>query len=70
MSEFHAEATQADASERLVHGPYVAARLGIEPYDPSEEWRRIYQCAITPTMVGPLSIGNRWKDASGRPYRS
>ena len=28
MSEFHAEASQATASEGLVHGPYAAARAG------------------------------------------
>ena len=31
MSEFHAEASQATASECLAHGPYVAARVGFEP---------------------------------------
>ena len=30
-SEFHAEATQATASERLAQGPYVVARVGFEP---------------------------------------
>ena len=29
--EFHAEAPQATASERLAQGPYVAARAGFEP---------------------------------------
>ena len=31
MSEFHAEAPQATASEGLTQGPYVAARAGDEP---------------------------------------
>ena len=31
MSEFHAEASQATASERLVQGPFVEARSGFEP---------------------------------------
>ena len=31
MSEFHAEASQATASEGLAQGPYVAARAGFEP---------------------------------------
>ena len=31
MSEFHAKAPQATASEGLAHGPYVAARAGFEP---------------------------------------
>ena len=31
MSEFHAEASQATASEGLAHGPYVAARAGFDP---------------------------------------
>ena len=31
MSEFHAEATQASASEGLANGPYVAARAEIQP---------------------------------------
>src|SRR6218665_2334528 len=31
VSEFHAEALQAIASERLAQGPYVAARVGFEP---------------------------------------
>ena len=31
VSEFHAEAPQAIASERLAQGPYVAARAGFEP---------------------------------------
>ena len=31
MSEFHAEAPQAAVSERLVQGPYMAARAGFEP---------------------------------------
>ena len=31
MSEFHAEAPQAIASERLAQGPYVVARAGVEP---------------------------------------
>src|SRR6218665_1390854 len=30
MSEFHAEAPQPTASERLVQGPYVASRAGFE----------------------------------------
>src|SRR6218665_1884579 len=31
VSEFHAEAPQTILSERLVQGPYVAARAGFEP---------------------------------------
>ena len=31
VSEFHAEASQATASEGLTQGPYVAARAGYEP---------------------------------------
>jgi len=31
MSEFHAEASQATASEGLAQGLYVAARTGVEP---------------------------------------
>ena len=31
MSEFHAEASQATASEGLSEDPYVAARAGYEP---------------------------------------
>ena len=31
VSEFHAKAQQATASEGLVQGPYVAARTGFEP---------------------------------------
>ena len=31
VSEFHAEAPQAIASEGLAQGPYVAARAGFEP---------------------------------------
>src|SRR6218665_3867919 len=31
VSEFHAEAPQATASEGLAQGPYVAARAGVEP---------------------------------------
>ena len=31
VSEFHAEAQQATASEGLAQGPYVAARAGFEP---------------------------------------
>jgi len=31
VSEFHAEAPQATASEGLVQGPYVAARAGFNP---------------------------------------
>ena len=31
MSEFHAEAPQATASEGLAQGPYVAARARVEP---------------------------------------
>ena len=31
MSEFHAEAPQAIASERLALGPYVVAGAGFEP---------------------------------------
>ena len=31
VSEFHAEASQATASEGLAQGPYVAARVGLEP---------------------------------------
>ena len=30
MSEFHAEAPQATASEGLAQGPYVAARVELE----------------------------------------
>ena len=37
--EFHAEAPQATASERLTQDPYVAARAGFEPIDPSDERR-------------------------------
>jgi len=31
VSEFHAEASQATASEGLAQGPYVTARAGFEP---------------------------------------
>jgi len=31
VSEFHAEAPQATASEGLVQGPYVTARAELEP---------------------------------------
>src|SRR6218665_1072636 len=31
VSEFHAKAPQATASEGLVQGPYAAARLGFKP---------------------------------------
>ena len=31
VSEFHAEAPQATASEGLAQGPYVAARPGFKP---------------------------------------
>ena len=31
VSEFHAEAPQAIASEGLAQGPYVAARVGFKP---------------------------------------
>ena len=31
MPEFHAEAPQATVSEGLAQGPYVAARVGVEP---------------------------------------
>ena len=31
VSDFHPEARQATASERLAQGPYVAARAGFEP---------------------------------------
>jgi len=31
VSEFHAEAPQATASERLAQGHYVVARAGFEP---------------------------------------
>ena len=31
LSEFHAEAPQATMSEGLAQGPYVAARVGVEP---------------------------------------
>ena len=31
VSEFHAEAPHATASEGLVRGPYVAARAGFKP---------------------------------------
>ena len=31
VSEFHAEAPQATASEGLAQGPYVAARVGVKP---------------------------------------
>ena len=30
-AEFHAEAPQANASEGLAQGPYVAAKAGLEP---------------------------------------
>ena len=31
MPEFHAEAPQATVSEGFAQGPYVAARVGVEP---------------------------------------
>ena len=31
VSEFHAEAPQATASEGLAQGPYMAAKAGFEP---------------------------------------
>ena len=31
VPEFHAEAPQATVSEGLAQGPYVAARMGLEP---------------------------------------
>ena len=35
VSEFHAEAPRATESEVLAQGPYVVARAGFEPCDPS-----------------------------------
>ena len=31
VSEFHAEAPQATVSKGLAQGPYVGARVGVEP---------------------------------------
>ena len=42
VSEFHAEAPQATASEGLAQGPYVS-RAGFENRIPSDERQRIYQ---------------------------
>jgi len=43
--EFHAEAPQATASERLAQGPYMAARVVFEP---ATQW------ATTPHIWGVL----------------
>ena len=44
VSEFHAEAPQAIASEGLAQGPYVATRAEVEP---TVESHRLNQCATT-----------------------
>jgi len=48
LSEFHAEAPHATASEGLVQGPYMAAGAGFEPTD---ERQRIYQRATMPQPI-------------------
>src|SRR6218665_531693 len=49
VSEFHAEAPQATASEGLAQDPYVAARAGFEP-------TTIWSTDIDSTNEPPLSI--------------
>ena len=62
MSEFHAEAPQATASEGLAQCPYVSARAGLEPAtlrtkgDESTNeppWPTINDCRI---YISPMSI--------------
>jgi len=45
LSEFHAEAPHATASEGLAQDPYVAARAGVEWYQLSSH-RRIIDVTI------------------------
>jgi len=50
VSEFHAEAPQATASEGLAQGAYMAARVGFDTCDPPDTRRRIYQWATIPPL--------------------
>src|SRR6218665_1982151 len=65
VSEFHAEAPQATASEGLAHGSYVAARVGVEPatlqstdIDSTNEPPRPKICSGFPQM--PLTLLSFW----------
>src|SRR6218665_3529311 len=63
LPEFHAEASQAIVSYELAQGPYVAA-IGSRSHDPSDERRRLYQCAThfpqCPTPVRTISLYDTW----------
>ena len=55
MSEFHAEAPQATASEGLSQGPYVAARAGFEPMT---LWTKGDKCTNEPPRPKSVSEGS------------
>ena len=56
MSEFHAEAPQAIASEELAQGPDVAARAGFEPATLRTKGAKSTNEPPRPTMETPLNL--------------
>src|SRR6218665_4042195 len=64
VSEFHAAAPQATASEGLAHGPYVSARVGVEPATLRTKGDESTNEPPRPTLPGSielfLSLGRRF----------
>jgi len=64
MSEFHAGALQATASEGLAQGPYVAAGVGFEPATFQTEGAELTPEPPRPTRLSQIDIETRevWRD--------
>jgi len=61
VSEFHAEAPQATASEVLAQFPYVAARAGFEPAT-LRAMIPTYVCCKMDQMSQMSDIARKWKN--------
>ena len=59
MSEFHAEAPRATASERLAQGPYVAAKARFEPTTFRTKSDESTNEPPRPTIISMVRLGLR-----------
>ena len=66
MSEFHAEAPQATASEVLAQGPYMAATAGFKPMTLRTKGAESANEPPLPTTLGEFGIKreNDWQSVS------
>ena len=56
MSEFHAKAPQATASEGLAQGPCVVARVGFEPMTLRTKGGESTMCHHAPLLVTVIGV--------------